>query len=70
MEDYYLVEAKQEYTGYLVSTLTPSMYNGFKDIFEQSKKILNGNSVFKNFQILMSNVPNWNSYMLDKEGHR
>lgn len=67
MEDYYLVEAKQEYTGYLVSTLTPSMYNGFKDIFEQSKKILNGNSVFKNFQILMSNVPNWNSYMLDKE---
>lgn len=67
MEDYYLVEAKQEYTGYLVSTLTPSMYNGFRDIFEQSKKILNGNSVFKNFQILMSNVPNWNSYMLDKE---
>jgi hypothetical protein len=67
MEDYYLVEAKQEYTGYLVSTLTPSMYNGFRDIFEQSKKILNGNSVFKNFQILLSNVPNWNSYMLDKE---
>lgn len=67
MEDYYLVEAKQEYTGYLISTLTPSMYNGFKDIFEQSKKILNGNSVFKNFQILMSNVPNWNNYMLDKE---
>jgi hypothetical protein len=67
MEDYYLVEAKKEYTGYLISTLTPSMYNGFKDIFEQSKRILNGNSVFKNFQILMSNVPNWNNYMLDKE---
>jgi hypothetical protein len=67
MEDYYLVEAKQEYTGYLISTLTPSMYNGFRDIFEQSKRIVNGNSVFKNFQILMSNVPNWNNYMLDKE---
>lgn len=67
MEDYYLVEAKQEYTGYLISTLTPSMYNGFRDIFEQSKRILNGNSVFKNFQILMSNVPNWNNYMLDRE---
>ena len=67
MEDYYLVEAKQEYTGYLISTLTPSMYNGFRDIFEQSKRIMNGNSVFKNFQILMSNVPNWNNYMLDKE---
>lgn len=67
MEDYYLVEAKQEYTGYLISTLTPSMYNGFRDIFEQSKRIVNGNSVFKNFQILMSNVPNWNNYMLDRE---
>jgi hypothetical protein len=67
MEDYYLVEAKQEYTGYLISTLTPSLYNGFRDIFEQSKKIPNGNSVFKNFQILLSNVPNWNNYMLDKE---
>lgn len=67
MEDYYLVEAKKEYTGYLVSTLTPSMYSGFRDIFEQSKRIINGNSVFKNFQILMSNVPNWNNYMLDKE---
>jgi len=67
MEDYYLVDAKQEYTSYLISTLAPSMYTGFKDIFEQSKKILNGNSVFKNFQILLSNVPNWNDHMLNRE---
>jgi hypothetical protein len=67
MDDYYLVEAKQEYTSYLISTLTPSMFTGFKDLFEQSKKIMNGNSVFKNFQILLSNVPNWNNYMLEKE---
>jgi hypothetical protein len=67
MDDYYLVEAKQEYTSYLISTLTPSMYTGFKDLFEQSKKIINGNSVFKNFQILLSNVPKWNNYMLEKE---
>jgi hypothetical protein len=67
MDDYYLVEAKQEYTSYLISTLTPSMFNGFRDVFEQSKKIMNGNSVFKNFQILLSNVPKWNNYMLEKE---
>jgi hypothetical protein len=67
MDDYYLVEAKQEYTSYLITTLTPSMYTGFKDLFEQSKKIINGNSVFKNFQILLSNVPKWNNYMLEKE---
>jgi hypothetical protein len=67
MEDYYLVDAKQEYTSYLISTLAPSMYTGFKDIFEQSKKILNGNSVFKNFQILLSNVPNWNDHILNRE---
>jgi hypothetical protein len=67
MDDYYLVEAKQEYTSYLISTLTPSMFTGFRDIFEQSKKIMNGNSVFKNFQILLSNVPKWNNYMLEKE---
>lgn len=67
MEDYYLVDAKQEYTSYLISTLAPSMCTGFKDLFEQSKKILNGNSVFKNFQILLSNVPNWNDHMLNRE---
>jgi hypothetical protein len=67
MDDYYLVEAKQEYTSYLISTLTPSMFTGFRDVFEQSKKIMNGNSVFKNFQILLSNVPKWNNYMLEKE---
>jgi hypothetical protein len=67
MEDYYLVDAKQEYTSYLISTLAPSMYTGFKDIFEQSKKILNGNSVFKNFQLLLSNVPNWNDHILNRE---
>ena len=67
MDDYYLVDAKQEYTSYLISTLAPSMYTGFKDIFEQSKKILNGNSVFKNFQILLSNVPNWNDHILNRE---
>jgi hypothetical protein len=67
MDDYYLVEAKQEYTSYLISTLAPSMFTGIRDIFEQSKKIINGNSVFKNFQILLSNVPKWNNYILEKE---
>ena len=67
MEDYHLVDAKQEYTSYLISTLAPSMYTGFKDIFEQSKKILNGNSVFKNFQLLLSNVPNWNDHIINRE---
>jgi hypothetical protein len=67
MDDYFLVDAKQEYTTYLISILTPSIYNGFKDIYEQSKKIQNTNSVFKNFQILLSNVPQWNNYLLEKE---
>ena len=67
MEDYYLVDAKQEYTSYLISTLAPSMYTGIKDLFEQSKKIKNGNSVFKNFQLLLSNIPNWSNHLLEKE---
>jgi hypothetical protein len=67
MEDYYLVDAKQEYTSYLISTLAPSMYTGIKDLFEQSKKIKNGNSVFKNFQLLLSNIPEWSNHLLEKE---
>ena len=66
MEDY-LVEAKQEYTSYLISVLIPSLTTGFRDIFEQAKKIHNGNSVYKNFQLLLENVPHWNNYMLEKE---
>ena len=67
MEDYYLVDAKQEYTSYLIYTIAPSMYTGFKDIFQQSKHLTNGNSVFKNFQLLLNNVPQWNHYLLEKE---
>lgn len=67
MEDYHLVDAKQEYTTYLVSILEPSMYNGFRDIYEQAKHVLNGNSIYKNFQVLLSNVPHWNFHMLEKE---
>ena len=67
MEDYLVVEAKQEYTTYLIGVLTPTICSGFRGIFEQAKKINNGNSVFKNFQLLLANVPGWNNYMLEKE---
>jgi hypothetical protein len=61
------IEAKQEYTTYLINVLTPTICSGFRGIFEQAKKINNGNSVFKNFQLLLANVPGWNNYMLEKE---
>ena len=58
-----LADAKEEYTRQLTSVLIPEIYVGIKSIYEAAYTHCNktgDKNVFKKFQLLLSNIPNWN----------
>ena len=67
-----LVSAKEEYTHQLCYILSPMIYHGILNIFEQSKKMpksIRGIS-YRNFQICLVSVQNWNSIIIEQEVKR
>ena len=63
-----LVDAKNEYTKQLISLIYLHIYNGIKSIYNDAEKIYqkdNSNSILKNFQILLCEVPKWNQEIID-----
>lgn len=67
-----LVSAKEEYTNQLCYVLSPLIYNGLLGLFDESKKLpkqVRGIS-YRNFQIVLANVQNWSSFIIEKETKR
>lgn len=67
-----LVSAKEEYTNQLCYVLSPLIYQGVISLFEESKKIpkqVRGIS-YRNLQIVLANVQNWSSFIIEKETKR
>jgi len=67
-----LVSAKEEYTNQLCYVLSPLIYHGLMSLFEESKKIpkqVRGIS-YRNLQIVLANVQNWSSFIIEKETKR
>ena len=67
-----LVSAKEEYTNQLCYVLSPLIYQGVTSLFEESKKIpkqVRGVS-YRNLQIVLANVQNWSSFIIEKETKR
>lgn len=67
-----LVSAKEEYTNQLCYVLSPLIYQGLISLFEESKRLpkeVRGIS-YRNFQIVLVNVQNWSSFIIDKETKR
>lgn len=67
-----LVSAKEEYTHQLCYILSPLIYQGVLNIFEKSKKMpksVRGIS-YRNFQISLVSVQNWNSIIIEQEVKR
>ena len=63
-----LVTAKEEYTKQLVFSLTPLVLNSVNTIFTESQKLNKRRKLsYRNFQILLKQVPGWSSYQLDSE---
>mgnify|MGYP006082683897 CR=1 FL=1 len=67
----FLAEATKEYTIQLVNILSPFLFDGFKSIYNQSKKITKKkNNVLKIFQDFIKNVSKWNKHMINNEVNR
>lgn len=67
-----LVSAKEEYTNQLCYVLSPLIYQGVMSLFDESKKIpkqVRGVS-YRNLQIVLANVQNWSSFIIEKETKR
>ena len=57
-----LVDAKTEYTKQLINILTPEIYKGIKDIYNNSKQKSIDEEQYKNtydFQNDLSEIPKW-----------
>ena len=67
-----LVSAKEEYTNQLCYVLSPLIYQGVLRLFEESKKMpkqVRGVS-YRNLQIVLANVQNWSSFIIENETKR
>ena len=75
-EDYAinLVDAKTEYTNQLINILTPHIFEGILSIYgdavDMTKQGVNSNSVLKQFQILLGQIPKWSKETLKDEVDR
>ena len=77
MDDYSLVslsDSKNEWCARLVNTLTPSLIEGLKSIFEESWALCIENDeedkYLMTFQTFLSRIPKWNTTIIDTERKR
>jgi len=66
----FLVETKTEYTYQLVNIITPYLYEGFKSIYEEAKKISKKGEELKVFQTCLRRIPSWTQETLKAETKR
>ena len=62
--------AKDEYTKQLNSILAPLILEGVDSIYNDAKKIENEHDVIHNFQLLLKEVPHWNTHIISTECQR
>ena len=65
----YLVDVKNEYTAHLIRLLTPLIYEGIQSIYEKAKEKMEDQSL-KLFQEFLSEIPNWNTTLINQESDR
>ena len=62
--------AKDEYTKQLNSILAPLIMEGIDSIYKDAKKVENENDIIHNFQLLLKEVPHWNTHIISTECER
>lgn len=66
----FLVETKTEYTIQLINIITPFMYEGFKSIYEEAKKVSKNGDELKIFQTFLRRIPTWTEEVIKAETKR
>ena len=62
--------AKDEYTKQLNSILSPLVMEGIESIYNDAKQVQNEHDVIHNFQLLLKEVPHWNTHIISTECER
>jgi len=62
-----LVDAKTEYTNQLVNIISPNIFVGIKNIYNECKKLYTGSDVLYEFQLHLSEIPKWNQEVINTE---
>ena len=65
-----LLNNKKDFTLLLINILTPLIYEGFKDMYDDSIKISKDDNTLVVYQNLLRRIPKWNNNILDKETKR
>ena len=65
-----LLNNKKDFTLLLINILTPLIYEGFKDMYDDSIKISKDEDTLIVYQNLLRRIPKWNNNILDKEIRR
>jgi len=65
-----LLNNKKDFTLLLINILTPLIYEGFKDMYDDSIKISKDDNTLIVYQNLLRRIPKWNNGILDKETRR
>jgi len=66
----FLVETKTEYTIQLINIVTPFLYEGFKSIYDESKKVSKSGEELKVFQTFLRRIPSWTDEVVKAETKR
>mgnify|MGYP003688609787 CR=1 FL=1 len=62
-----LVDAKTEYTDQLVNIISPNIFVGIKNIYNECNKLYTGSDVLYEFQLHLSEIPKWNQEVINTE---
>ena len=62
-----LLNNKKDFTLLLINILTPLIYEGFRDMYEDSIKISKDQNILIVYQNLLRRIPKWNNSIIDKE---
>lgn len=58
---------RKSFTKILKNIMTPIIYNGIKSIYNQANKISTSDNVLKNFQTMLSEIPKWDTSIVERE---
>jgi hypothetical protein len=65
-----MIELKKEYTILLCNILTPLILEGLQHLYKISKDKSSKNNVLKAFQLLLKEIPSWNTEIIKQEVER
>jgi hypothetical protein len=70
MNTLYIVKIQEGLLDYLITILTPHIFEGISSIYKEAKAISQPVDVLKNFQIFVGDIKNWNGEMISNETKR